>query len=172
MAVHRVELPLRSAKVYSKYRDNPEFKLHLKCPNCYHFKKVTRHADDSGIALIGDPRTTGSLDDADAMGYPDHHYGPGRVDPPEDDDAEAEKDEESADAPESESSDEEVADDSDENEASDEAPDGDEGDDEGNTSPGDSPADTSPGSAGDDDESDDGGEDTVTDADADGGDDA
>lgn len=77
MTVHRVEIPRRSAKVYAERRNNPTLTLHLKCPTCYHFKRTTRWADNSGVALVGDPRTTGSLDGADSMGYPADHAGPG-----------------------------------------------------------------------------------------------
>lgn len=46
-----------------------QFRLHLKCPNCYHFDKVDRTPDDEQIALVGYPAITGDADGAEPFGY-------------------------------------------------------------------------------------------------------
>lgn len=46
-----------------------KIKLHLKCPRCYTFFTAHRTADDSGLALIGNPLITGSMDGATPYGY-------------------------------------------------------------------------------------------------------
>lgn len=45
--------------------------LHLKCPNedCYHFKKVDREPDSTGLTLVGYPNITGNMDGARPSGY-------------------------------------------------------------------------------------------------------
>lgn len=41
-------------------------RLHLKCPNCYHFWKWERDVESGQrTVLIGHPATTGSIEDAD-----------------------------------------------------------------------------------------------------------
>lgn len=51
---HRVEWMRDAGKIV--------FRLHLKCPNCYHFKRVMRDPDDQHIALVGKPTLTGAQD--------------------------------------------------------------------------------------------------------------
>jgi len=63
MRVHRIR----------EVENNPDGKLrlHLKCPNCYQFKSVARTPDEEGIALVGYPDITGSIDEsAENYGYP------------------------------------------------------------------------------------------------------
>lgn len=45
--------------------------LHVKCPNCYHFDKITRRPGRNGVALVGYPPITGATDTAQDYGYPD-----------------------------------------------------------------------------------------------------
>lgn len=48
-----------------------EVTLHLKCPRCHLFSKVQRQMGKKGIALVGFPDITGSVDheDVEAYGY-------------------------------------------------------------------------------------------------------
>lgn len=62
--VHRV-VPSRQATPGSAGR----ITLHLKCPRCYLFKKVERQMDNRGVALVGFPEITGSMDGADPYGW-------------------------------------------------------------------------------------------------------
>lgn len=43
--------------------------LHLKCPECYFFKKIIRKLDDNDLALVGYPQITGTLDEAEPWGW-------------------------------------------------------------------------------------------------------
>jgi len=52
--VHRVE--------HLADRDTEKYRLHLKCPNCFTFRKVTREPDENGLALVGYPCLTGKSD--------------------------------------------------------------------------------------------------------------
>ena len=53
------------------------FRLHLKCPNCYHFTTTLREADHRTVALVGYPSITGDTEAAThAYGYPDGADGP------------------------------------------------------------------------------------------------
>jgi rubredoxin len=48
---------------------NPLLTIHLKCPNCYYFKKISRTFDDRGVALMGFPEITGSREGASEYGW-------------------------------------------------------------------------------------------------------
>ena len=61
MRVHRVNV--------KTYDDAVE--IHLKCPSCYYFDRITRDVDDGGVALMGYPDITGSTDGADPYGWKD-----------------------------------------------------------------------------------------------------
>lgn len=54
-----------------------KLRVHLKCPNCYHFPlpPPERELDDMGVSLIGYPQITGATEGARPDGYVD--------DPPE-----------------------------------------------------------------------------------------
>lgn len=43
--------------------------LHLKCPRCYLFSKAEREQDHRGVALVGFPDITGSVDHEDVKPY-------------------------------------------------------------------------------------------------------
>lgn len=62
--VHRIKLVETDAGM-RKYR------LHTKCPNCYHFRRLNRESDENGLALVGYPHITGDVDGAEDYGYSD-----------------------------------------------------------------------------------------------------
>lgn len=59
MRVHRIRV--------SRNADNVD--LHLKCPNCYYFNRVSRGTDEEGVALVGYSDITGDREDAEPYGY-------------------------------------------------------------------------------------------------------
>lgn len=59
MRVHRVRVSRNAGNV----------DLHLKCPNCYYFKRTNRDTDSEGVALIGYDDITGGREDAEPYGY-------------------------------------------------------------------------------------------------------
>lgn len=62
MLIHRFDL--------DRSEDIPYVKLHLKCPNCYYFKRTDKHMLDSdGIALTAYPPITGDVGGADEFGW-------------------------------------------------------------------------------------------------------
>lgn len=52
--VHRVE--------HLTNTGTERYRLHLKCPNCFTFRKVFREPDENGLALVGYPVLTGTQD--------------------------------------------------------------------------------------------------------------
>lgn len=51
--------------------DFKDERIHLKCPNCFHFENIEVDPDERGINLIGYPQITGATDNSEAYGYTD-----------------------------------------------------------------------------------------------------
>lgn len=64
MLVHRVEPSWSKADT-----GDWEVLVHLKCPNCYYFKKIARECGPRGVALMGYPQITGDTEGAEPDGY-------------------------------------------------------------------------------------------------------
>lgn len=62
MLIHRF-------KVYTEQEDT-FVKMHLKCPNCYHFDITEpRQVDENDLVLTGYPQITGDVKDAEEWGW-------------------------------------------------------------------------------------------------------
>lgn len=47
-----------------------QIQLHVKCPNCYHFDRISREADEENRrVLVGYPQITGQTEGAEPYGY-------------------------------------------------------------------------------------------------------
>lgn len=71
MLTHRVEPNWKKADEQGS--DGWEVLVHLKCPNCYYFKRIRRSCGNRGVALMGYPQITGEIDEeASPDGYKSH----------------------------------------------------------------------------------------------------
>lgn len=73
MMVHRVQ-PFTGNK--EETVTEGKVVLHLKCPNCFYFKKIERMQGEQGVALTGYPVITGAVKESEveAFGYPSNRY--------------------------------------------------------------------------------------------------